>query len=311
MQVIHKNIELNLVSCKKVADIAVIMGIPLKVNKCCLNKLRCNNPSEKLYTGSESAAMGYALYELVKEKMMGSPLEIAKSKVSRISCNALNGKFLLSWNTSGFSGLRKTISLVLSCLSAPKLYSKYAENMKLIGGKSDRDVFNTLSNEMTDAIKKSIKFNVVGKIKVDNVKLKDLLMKVEPKLPKQETLKGTKSVPKYEEHSQIYPTIKASGIPAIAIADYIRAKSGGMSVDVCNNYILVYNKNADTKINQLKKKDRIKDYVKKYEKLKDEFYCVFAYMAITQNLADCCTIASIIKTKPKAASMVELISKNM
>ena len=307
MQVNHKNIELNLAPCKRVADIAVIMGIPYKSNKCCLNKLRCNQPSEKLYAGSESASMGYALYELVKEKLMGSALEISKSKVSRISCNTLNGKFLLSWNTSGFSGLRKTISLALSCLAAPKLYSKYAENMKLLGGKSDRDIFNTLSNEMTNAIKKSIKFNVVGKIKVDEAKLKDLLTKVEPKLPKQETLKGTKSVPKYEEHSQIYPTVKTTGIPAIAIADYIRAKSGGMSIDVCDNYVLVYNKNAETKINQLKKKERIKDYVK----LKDDFYCVFAYMAITQNLADCCTIASIIKTKPKATSMIELISKNM
>lgn len=311
MQVKHKTIELNLAPCKKVADIAVIMGIQFKVNKCCLNKLICNSPSEKLYTGSESASMGYALYELVKEKMMGSPLEISKSKVSRISCNALNGKFLLSWNTSGFSGLRKTMSLALSCLAAPKLYSKYAENMKLLGCKSDREIFNTLSNQMTDSIKKEIKFSVVGKIKVDDAKLKDLLTKIEPKIPKQEAVKGLKPVPKYEEHVQLYPTIKASGISAIAIADYVGAKSGGMSVDVCDNYVLVYNKNAETKINQLKKKDRIKDYVKKYEKLKDEFYCVFAYMAITQNLGDCCSIASIIKTKPKAASMVELISKNM
>jgi len=311
MQINHKNIEINLAQCKRVADIAVIMGIQFKVNKCCLNKLKCNNPSEKLHTGSESASMGYALYELVKEKMTGSALEISKSKVSRISCNALNGKFLLSWNTSGFSGLRKTLSLALGCLAAPKLYSKYAENMKLLGGKSDRDIFNTLSNEMTDAIKKNIKFSIVGKIKVDESKIKDLLTKIESKIPKQELLKGLKPVPKYEDHTQLYPTVKASGISAVAIADYIRAKSGGMSVDVCDSYVLIYNKNADTKINQLKKKDRIKDYVKKYEKLKDEFYCVFAYMAITQNLADCCTIASIIKTKPKASSMVELISKNM
>lgn len=311
MQVKHKNIELNLAQCKRVADIAVIMGFHFKTNKQCLNMLKCNHPSDTNYNGMESAALGYALYELVKEKLAGSPLEIAKSKVSRISCNGLNGKFLLSWNTSGFSGLRKTLAVALGCLSAPKLYSKYAENMKLLGGKSDREVFNTVSNQMTDAIKKGIKIGVIGKIKVDEKKIKDLLSKVEPKLPNQEILKGTKSIPKYIDYNQEYPKIKASGIEAVAVADYISAKSGGMSVDVFDGCVVVYNKNADTKIKQLKNKNRISDYVKKYEKLKDDFYEVFGYMAIVQNLAECCTISTIIKTKPKASIMTDLIFKSM
>jgi hypothetical protein len=311
MQVKHKNIELNLAQCKRVADIAVIMGFHFKVDKQCLNMLKCNHPSDTNYNGMESASLGYALYELVKEKLAGSPLEIAKSKVSRISCNGLNGKFLLSWNTSGFSGLRKTLAVALGCLSAPKLYSKYAENMKLLGGKSDREVFNTVANQMTDAIKKSIKFGVIGKIKVDEPKIKDLLSKVEPKIPNQEILKGTKPIPKYTDHIHSFPKVKASGIEAIAVADYISAKSGGMSVDVFDGYVVVYNKNADTKIKQLKNKGRISDYVKKYEKLKDDFYGVFGYMAIIQNLAECCTISTIIKSKPKASEMVDLIFKNI
>lgn len=311
MQVKYKNIELNLAQCKRVADIAVIMGFHFKVDKNCLSMLKCNHASDNNYNGMESASLGYALYELVKEKLIGSPLEISKSKVSRLSCNALNGKFLLSWNTSGFSGLRKTLSVVLSCLSAPKLYSKYAENMKLLGGKSDREIFNTVSNDMSDSIKKGIKFCVIGKIKVDEIKIKDLLSKVEPKLPKQETLKGVKPVPKYSDFNSEYPKIKVSGIEAVAVADYVSAKSGGMALDVFDGYITIYNKHADTKIKQLKNKDRIKDYVKKYEKLKDEFYEVFGYMAIVQNLAECCTISNIIKNKPKASSMTDLIFKNL
>jgi hypothetical protein len=311
MQVTHKNIELNLTQCKKVADIAVIMGFHFKVDNQCLNMLKCNHTSDTNYNGMESASLGYALYELVKEKLVGSPLEISKSKVSRIDCKGLNGKFILTWNTSGFSGLRKTLAVSLSCLAAPKLYSKYAENMKLLGCKSDRDVFNTVANQMTDAIKKSIKFGVIGKIKVDEKKIKDLLTKVEPKLPKQEILKGLKAVPKYIDPVQTYPQIKVTGVAAIAVADYITAKSGGMSVDVFDGYIVIYNKNADSKIKQLKNKNRIADYVKKYEKLKDDFHGMFGYMAIVKNLADCCTIATIIKTKPKASSMTDLILKNM
>ena len=312
MQIKHKNIEVNFVQCKKVADIAIIVGIPFNCNKCCLNKLKCNKPSDIVYTGSESASIGYALYELIKEKLMGSALEMSKSKVSSMNCNSLNNHFLISCNTSAYSGLRKTMSIILSCLNPPKLYSKYAENMKLLGAKIDRDVFNSLSNEMTTGINKMIKFGVDGKLKADESKIKELLIKLDSKIIKPDTLKPTKNVKEHETHTNEYPIIKyKDSIAAIAIADYITNKSGGMAVEVCSDYIIIYNENAETKLKHMKDKGKINDYCKKYEKLKDDFYCVFAYMAITHNLVDCCTIGAIIKSKLKASEMSSLILKNM
>ena len=130
-----KNINLSVSMCKKLPDIAVILGFPFNVNQLCLNELKYNGPSEnKLITGVESACLGFALYELVREKMVGSPLEVSRSRVSHLSCNSLGGKFLLTWNTQGsLSMLRKTIGLTLSCLSPHKLYSRYAENCKMMG----------------------------------------------------------------------------------------------------------------------------------------------------------------------------------
>ena len=312
-----KNVEICVAACKKMPDIAIIMGIHYKASKHCLSNLQSNTASDVLHNGAEQAALGFALYELVRDKFIGSPLELSRSRVSRVDCNALNGKFLISWNTQGTASmLRKTIGLALSTLNPPKLFSKYSENMKLLGGKVDRKVFNTCANDMIKAINKSVKFAVVGKIKIDKVKLKDLLGKAVKKQPKM-SAPSAKEMTKAENHPEFkveFPVVKVSGIAAVAVADYIRNQSGGMGVDVYTDKVIVSNKSWETKAKSLKKADRIKNYVRqKYEKLNTPknkmFPCVFAYLSITQGFADCCTVIKIIKSNPSPSSMVELIKK--
>jgi hypothetical protein len=307
-----KNLVLNVGMCKKVPDIAVLMGIPYVCSKINLINLKTNNPSKELLTGVESSCIAYALYETVRDKFVGSPLELTKSRVSRVECDSINNKFLISWNTQGsVSMLRKTIGLALSTMDPAKLYSKYAENCKLMGVKSDRNVFNYLANEMIDATKKAITIDVVGKIKVDSAKLKDLLSKVVKKQPKQTTIPKGSKPPKYIDYVCGYPHVNVSGIAAVVVADYIKSKSGGMGVEVYTGKVVVYNNSWETKKKALGGQ-RVKDYVRqKYEKLKGDFAFVLAYLAITQRLAECCTVAQIIKTKPSPGSMVALIQKNL
>lgn len=312
MEAKHKNLTLTVGMCKKVPDIAVLMGFHYDCSKINLINLKSNNPPEVLLTGAEGSALGYALFEAVRDKFIGSPLELSRSRVSRVDCDSINGKFLISWNTQGsVSMLRKTIGLALSTLDPAKLYSKYAENIKLLGGKNDRDVFNSLATEMIDAIKKDVKIAVVGKIKVDIAHLKDILNKVDKKQPKQTSVpKGTKPQ-NHDECPCEYPHVKVSGIAAIVVADYIKSKSGGYGVDVYDGKVVVYNNSWETKKKSLQG-SRIKDYVKqKYEKLKGDFAFILAYLAITQGYADCCTISQIIKTTPTAASMSGLIQKSL
>lgn len=307
-----KNLTLVVGICKKVPDIAVLMGLHYDCSKINLINLKTNNPSGELLNGAEGSALGYALFEAIRDKFIGSPLELARSRVSRVDCDSINGKFLISWNTQGsVSMLRKTIGLALSCLDPAKLYAKYAENMKLLGGKNDRDVFNYLANEMIAAIKKGIKVDVVGKIKVDAAKLKDLLAKADKKQKSPASVPKGSKPPKHADCPCDYPHVKVSGIAAVVVADYIKSKSGGYGVDVYDGKVVVYNKSWDTKKKSLKGSSA-KDYVRqKYEKLKDDFACVLAYLAITQGYADCCTVSQIIKTKPSAASMAALIQKSL
>jgi hypothetical protein len=312
-----KNVELCVGPCKKLPDIAVIMGIQYKCDKHCLSKLQANSNCGELYDGAESAARGFALYEVIRDKFIGSPLELSRTRVSRVSCNALNGKFLISWNTQGTASmLRKTVGLALSTLNPPKLFAKYAENMKLLGGKSDRKVFNMWASDMIKAINKSVKFAVAGKIKTTVPKLKELLSKVVKKQPKMDAsaVKDMSKPAKHSEYKTDFPTVKVSGIAAVATADYIRNQSGGMGVDVYTDKIIVSNQSWTTKQKSLRKADRVKNYVRqKYEKLDTPKYkafaCVLAYLSITQGFADCCTVSKLIKSKPSPSSMVELIKK--
>jgi hypothetical protein len=147
--------------------------------------------------------------------------------------------------------------------------------------------------------------------RLNTAKLNDLLAKANKKQPKQISVHKGSKPQKHAEYTRDYPHVKASGIAAVVVADYIKSKSGGMGVDVYDGKVIVYNKSWDTKKKSMKG-TRVKDYVRqKYEKLKGDFAFVLAYLAITQSLADCCTVSQIMKTKPSAASMSGLIQKSL
>lgn len=312
----NKNIELTVGQCKKVPDIAVILGIHFDVCHASLFKLHDsfsfdNMKGNKVYTGSEKAALAYALYTVVRDKMVGSPLELSRSRVSRIEFDAQEGKFMLSWNTQGsVSMLRKTIGIVFSCMNPHKLYSRYSINCKNLGCTADRNVFNYVANEMADAIKKSIKIAAVGRINVDKSKIKDLLTKVNKKLVNTTQEKKTTKPPIRDKFVHDFPVVKASGIASAAVEDYIRSQ--GMGTASLGNEIIVYNKSFESKKNAFKQADRIKKYVsQKYDKIGTDFSCVFAYLCITQLYCTCCSATDIIKNKPTASSMVSLIQKTL
>ena len=313
MEAKNKNVCVVHGQSRRVGDSAVSMGLDYSVSPLCLELLSNNSKANECHDGAECAATAYALFEVVRDKMIGSPLEVSRSKVSRIVCGFIGGEFVISWNTqASFSAIRKTLSLALSSLSAPKLYSKFAENCKLLGCKSDPSVFNDCANQLTVAIKKEVKFAIVSKAKVDATKLKDLVAKVVVKIPKQETLSGAKKPEKHSVHKNEYPVIKATGISAVVAADYIRSKSGGMGVYVMGNEVVIYNNTWTTKQKSLKAASRVGDYVRqKYEKLGADFPNVLAYVAISQGSGNTSTAAKIIKSKPTPASMKELLKNSL
>lgn len=313
-----KNAVLLTVSkCRKMPDIAVVLGVKYEANHASVQKLKDafsfdNLQSNNcLYTGAEYSALAYSIFMLIKNKMVGSPLELSRSKVSNIDCNVIGKKFLITWNTQGsISALRKTIGLALSSMNPHKLFSAYSVNIKNLGGKVDREVFNMVANKFASSIKESIKIAVVGKINVEKPKLDEMLSKVISKLPKLSMEKSVKSPVKHEEFKHSFPSIKASGITAAVVADYL--KSQKYSLSVLGDEIIIYDNKFTSKQKSLSDANRVKTFVKqKYEKLGDDLSCIFAYLCITQSLCDCCAASSIAKSKVKPNDMISYIKKSL
>lgn len=318
MEVHNKNISLVVGVSKKVPDIAVGMSFSFpNMSEKCLKMLMCNcAKSHELVHGSHEAALGYALFETIRDKLVSSPLEVSKSRVSNISCRSINNALSISWNCQATgSSLRKTCALAVSCLHPHKLFSKYTENIKFLSGKGgSKDEFAYCVKKMTEGIKKSIQLVAVGKINTDKSKLGDILDVIVKKVPAMENIgNGSEPVIKAPEtKEEEYPIIKVHGIAAACVAEYIRSNSGGMGVDVVNKGVVIYNMSWHTKQKQLSEGRRIDDYVnKKYKKLGDEFSNVFAYFTLTQGYANADSIASILKSHQQPAKLASLIKENI
>lgn len=316
MEVKNKNVSIAVLSGKKVPDIAVCMCIDFKCDwhslKLLKNNTQCESKSE-MNKGAEAAALASALFDNIREKMVGSPLEASKSRVSSMCCNYQNGKFLVCWNTQGsVSTMRRTITYALASLTPAKVFSKYSKNIKMLGGRPSREEFNHCANLMSAGIKKNVHFVVVGKIKLDQPKLKDMLNKVQGKLAGQVVFpaKDTSSPAATNVPTHAYPTVKSDGLGAAVVADYIRNRSNGMPVDINCGTVVVYDHSWESKSRALKAPAKIKDFVKKkYEKLGAEFPCVMAYFLITQGMSDCSALNKLLKSKPSGSSMADLIKK--
>jgi hypothetical protein len=317
MEVKHKNIQLGVGICKKVSDIGVCLTISYKgISPYCLKTLLCNNPPQepKLMQGSEEAALAFSVFECIRDKMIGSPLESVRSKVSNIKCKSLNNKLVIYWNCQGTgSALRKTLSLAISCLTPHKLYSKYKENMKFLGGSAPKEHFNYCVKNMIDSIKNNIHIVAVGRINIDAQKLDILVKSVYNKYPKLESPsdKEIKMPPKRECDIKTFPYVKcSSGLACIAVADFINSNSGGMGVEVHTGIVEVYNDNWETKKNQINSSKRIEDYVRqKYDKLEDHLGLMLGYYAITKCYADSDTLSKLILKNITSQELKKLIKE--
>lgn len=301
MEYKNKNIKISLVQTKKVADIAVCISISLPdIAECCIKKLSCNCVEENgLMKGSEKAALAYALFETVRDKLVGSALEVSKTRVGNIACFTNGNTFNIRFNTQGTStNLRKACGLAIACFHPEKLFSKYSENIRFLSGKpGQKQEFNYFAKEMVASIKSGINIVVSGKINIDKNKLKDVGDVISNKLPPSESIKDTKAPDtKSTSEESEYPVIKCSGISLVGLADYVRNNSNGISVQITKKGLIVYN--TTSKLEQLKDKRRISDYIsKKYDRLGDDFLPIFVYFATTQEYADSPTLEKIISAK--------------
>lgn len=318
MQLKKAQILLTVGVTKKVADIVVAISVPYELTDCCLKRLKFNcAEGTTLMNNSEESALAFALYETVKAKLAGSASEVFKNKVTNIECNTLGGCFVLTFQTQGTgTSLRKTCGIALSCFNTGKLFAKYSENMKFLSGKNGKkEEFNYVSKKFVESAKKSITITVVGKINLDEEKLKEIVAVLVTKIPEftTATTKETEAPPKRTaDGPETYPLIKCSGLAVAIVCDYIRNNSNGMSVGIIDEGVVIYNMGFHAKHKQLREKSRIVDYVeKKYAKLEDkhELSQIFTYYALTEGFINSAVAEKVLSSKLKTSKLIELLQK--
>jgi hypothetical protein len=311
-----KNISLDIIVHPKVHNLSVSLSIPFTCSPESISLLFGNNPCESddgrcntLHVLSEESAIAFALFKLIQEKLCGSPLEVARSKVDHVVCAAHDNSFVVSWNTQGTgSALRKTLGVVLKCLAPNTLFARYSNNMKVLGGKANRTEFNYVANKMIEGLAKQIHFVVVGKIKADT-DFKALLETAAKKYSSSSKSPAgeSKAPEKHTEYKMDWPKLTCSdGASAVILADYISHQGFGLCLH--GRHITIYSHSWNSKRDALKKKDRISGYVDaKYKKLGDTACLFLAYRANSVAMG----AGSVILGVAKKIKPAEVIAKNI
>jgi len=319
-----KNVTIDVGVSKKLPDIIVSLSVPFKgISQHCLKKLKSNCVGDNhLSKGTEEAALAFALFETIRDKLSGSGLEVTKTKASEVNCVSIDSNLVFTWHTQGTkTALVKTVGLALTTLNPMKLHTKYSENMKFLCGKGgSKEEFNFVAKKLAEGIKKSIYITAVGRINITSEKIKDAMPTLLGKLPDiimpsvKEIEAPEKRVDKGDALIKPYPVIKATGMASAVVADYIANNSNGMSVEVGDEGVIIYNHNWETKHKQLKDKDRISGYVqKKYAKLDviGELYTVFAYLSLSKGYIDSQVASTLVHSKLKSDKFVEILKKHL
>lgn len=309
-----KGVGVHVTVTKAVPDICVVMDIPLKVSWCTLNCLKSNDSLEGVSPGHvEKTALAYAVFECIREKLAGSPLETSKSKISSIRCSSTNKCFLVGWNSQGsLSVMRKNCAIALSCLAPHKLYSKYADNMKVLGVPADKGAFNSAVAEMAKAIKNRVSFVVVGRIKIDNESLGKAMDVIIKKLPEQKVPAASQQKPMLsgEATDSPYPSMDVTGAAGYLTADYINSKANGMAAAFTGSKVIVYSRSWESKRNALLKDSILNSYIDlKFKRLKDKMSGVVMYHYGSRYCADAEALKKLGKLS--AGDIKSMIKKTM
>ncbi len=308
------NTDLCVVVAKKAPDVVVALTIPLEgVAPCCLGKLLCNSglasAPAPMMKGGDDAALAFALFETIRDKLIGTPLDAARSRVGNVSCKSFYGSFTVYWNVQGTgSALRKSMSLALSCLAPHKLASKYVENVRALSGRNGvREHFNYCAKKMITAIKKNVHVFAVGKINTNEEKVTDLFKIAVARLPDMLAPSDKDSkAPVIAADAPVvpaFPLVKCPEDSAVFLADYIRLNSGGMGVQVLGDNVMVYNAGWPSKAKQLAAPARIDAFVQKYEKLGDDLGPLLSYHALISRTANSTTVHKLMRAKLGAADI--------
>jgi hypothetical protein len=303
------HVSVFLVNNKSLPNTSVVLGFKYQCNWFVLQKLMRGQPCSclELAYASENTCVAYSIYEVIREKLMGSLLEQSKSKISAMTCNYQNGEFIMMFSCpNNLPTVKKNLLNMVSKITPHKYYTKYSHNIKLLNGNPCKKEFLYCSDLM-----KTVALNVfvIGKFNITDDKFADIVEKTSDKYikPVAQTGDRPRSLDKNQGRTD-FPTNKADGYKAVFVRDFIRSEYG-LPVVIHSGEVIVYNKKwtvTSIKITE----EGVKKYSdQKYAKLNDNFIPMTLYVAATECILDVANMIKLYKDSPSPSAAAIYIKK--
>lgn len=305
------NLSVRVIPLPKAGCMQTMVGFAVEdINWFALNKLKrgekCSCPV--LAHGSEATALAFSIYKAIQLVVAANPLKQEKSRTSSIDCGAQNGMFFITiQHQSTGTVLKKVLSLVESKLMPEALYKMYASHIDLMNGKPSREEFNYCVNKLRESLK-HVTCVSVGKINISQAALDALVESAASKYKTADKLKPeTKPESLAAEAGETsYPTVKAAGINAVLLANFLRSVLTE-SVAVNSGEVIVYKNNWKPSATLVAKVDH---WVKFADKVND-LPAAFTYFAIMSGDTDPDTLHTFSSKKLTTSDIAKSVKASL
>ena len=297
-----------LVNDKLLPNSSVVLSFKYICNWFVLQKLIRGQPCSclELAYASENTCVAYSIYEVIREKLIGSPLEQSKSKISTMTCDYQNGEFIMSFNCpNNINVIKKNLLVAVSKITPQKYYTKYSHNIRLLNGTPGKKEFLYCSDILKDA---KLSVFIVGKFNINEEKFMDLLNKIDSKfskIPPQVGGERPLSMNKTQGRTS-YPSNSADGYKSVFVKDFIKSETGLPCV-INSGEVIVYNKKWDVNSKKVSASAIKKHTEQKYAKLKDKFIIMTLYMIASECLLDIYNMIKLYKDNPSPSTVAVYI----
>ncbi len=323
----NKNLHLTIINSNITNDAVVNISLDSKLSGCTLNKLKGVCMCNSLPNGSEESCLFYAFFLVVQKALCGDLLAVSKSKVSSVSCGSSDDSFNISYHVkANGSAIRKSLGIVLKCMQPAKLFSIYSDCFKSVVPKGldenceklekipvDKNHFNFVVNHMVKSIKSKINCVVIGKLKLDNINIKEMLNVLIKKVPVNSELKEASESKSHHINCnhENFTEVKVSGWESQVLTGYINSKKPGLVITNCGKNLLININKSQFDTLSAKLKQGVSDYIsQKYGKFDEKILpSILCYVVANESIADSDNLISLVKKNTKVSDIVTSIKK--
>jgi hypothetical protein len=312
MEITKGSVSAFLVNNKLLPNASVVVSFKSQCNWFVLQKLMRGQPCSclELAFASENTAIAYSIYEVIKEKLIGSPLEQSKSNVSSMTCDYQNGEFVMTMSCpNNITTIKKNMLLVASKIAPQKYYTKYSHNIKLLNGKPFKNEFLYSSDLLKDM---KLNIFIIGKFNITDEKFGDIVNNTNAKFAKIPAQVGGEKPRSLGKSLGVtsYPMNTADGYKAVFVRDFIKSETG-LPVVLNSGKVIVYNKKWNVTSNNISESVVNNHADQKYAKLKDRFIPVTLFMIAMECLLDIASMIKLYKDNPSSSVVAGYIKKSI